>query len=77
MYRLGFIKGLGYDGKLVVKGEFAPRLELEVIDNSKKVIGIVGRVFGPVDSPYISVKSLKNLRPSMDMIGKDVYVRNK
>ena len=77
MYCLGQIKSLGHDGKLVVKGEFAPKLESKVKDNSMKIIGTVKRVFGPVDSPYISIQPRKNSRPSLNMIGKEVYVKEK
>lgn len=77
MYCLGKVKGLSYNGKLVVKGKFAPRLELEVLDKKMRVIGRVSRVFGPVDSPYISIKSQKNHRPSLDIVGSEVYVRDK
>ncbi len=77
MFCLGQVKCLGYDGKLVVKGKFAPKPKREVMDNSMRVIGITARVFGPVDSPYISVRPLKNRKPSLDIIGKPVYVREK
>jgi rRNA processing protein Gar1 len=66
---------LGYDGKLVVSGEFAPKFGLDVMDNKKRSIGKVSRIFGPVKSPYIAVKPKKNQRPSLDIIGKSVYVR--
>lgn len=74
MYNLGQVRGLGYNGRLIVKGNFVPRLELEVLDKTKKKIGIIARVFGPVESPYISIKLPKNHRPSLDIVGKEVYV---
>ena len=77
VYCLGHVKGLGYDGKLIVKGKFAPRISLKVIDNSKRVVGTVARVFGPVKSPYISIKPLKNQKPSLEMVGKELYVRDR
>lgn len=77
MYCLGQVKGIGYNGKLIVKGKFAPKLSTKVMNKSLEVIGTVTRFFGPVDSPYIAVKPLKNRRPSLDLTGKDVYVREK
>ncbi|MEE9152134.1 MAG: H/ACA RNA-protein complex protein Gar1 [Thermoplasmata archaeon] len=77
MYCLGKVKGLGYNGRLIVKGKFAPKLELEVVDNTKKVLGKIARVFGPVDSPYILIKLPKNRRPSLNIVGKSVYVRER
>jgi rRNA processing protein Gar1 len=74
VYLLGHIKGLGYDGKLIVSGEFAPKLNLEVMDKRGNFIGKISRVFGPVASPYIAVRPPKNLKPSFDIIGTDVYV---
>lgn len=77
MYHLGQVRGLGYNGRLIVKGNFAPRLELDVMDNTKRVIGRITRVFGPVESPYISIKLPKNQRPSLDIVGKEVYIRER
>jgi rRNA processing protein Gar1 len=74
---LGQVRGLGYNGRLIVRGKYTPRLDLEVMDNGKRVIGKIARVFGPVDSPYISIKPLKNHRPSLDIVGKAVYLRGK
>jgi RNA-binding protein len=74
---LGQVKGIGYHGKLIVKGKFAPELSTKVMDKSLKVIGTVSRVFGPVDSPYISVKPLKDRRPSIESAGIEVYVEEK
>ncbi len=73
--KLGQVCGLGYDGKLLVKGKFAPKLRIKVFDNTKKGIGIVTRVFGPVKSPYISIKLPRDNKPSLDIIGKEVFVR--
>jgi rRNA processing protein Gar1 len=77
VYHLGQVRGLGYNGRLIVKGNFTPKLELEVMDNTKRIIGRIARVFGPVESPYISIKLPKNHRPSLDIVGKEVYVGEK
>ena len=74
---LGQVRGLGYNGRLIVKGKYAPKLDLEVMDNGKRVIGKIARVFGPIDSPYISIKPPKNHKPSLDIVGKAVYVGGK
>lgn len=74
MYLLGRIKDLGYNGKLIVKGDFAPRLNTEVMDKKRKVIGKISRVFGPVQSPYIAVSPQRGYKPSFDIVGKPVYV---
>lgn len=46
------------------------------MDNSMRILGTVKRVFGPIESPYISVKPPKNYRPSLDIVGKDVYIKD-
>lgn len=74
MYLLGQIKGLGYNGKLIIRGKFAPKLKVDVMDNKKRFIGKVSRVFGPISSPYISVNPPKNQRPTIDLIGSSAYV---
>jgi RNA-binding protein len=74
VYLLGHIKGLGYNGKLIVKGDFAPRLNMEVLDKKRKVIGKISRVFGPVKSPYIAVNPPRGYNPSFDIVGNQVYV---
>jgi RNA-binding protein len=74
VYLLGQIKGLGYDGKLLIKGNFAPRLNQDVMDDKRRTIGRISRVFGPVKSPYISVRPPRNQKPSFDIIGNPVYV---
>ena len=77
MKYLGKVRGLGYNGKLIVRGKFAPNLNLDVKDNTNKIIGKIARVFGPVDSPYISIKPPRDERPSLDMVGKAVYIDEK
>lgn len=74
---LGKVTGMGYDGNILVKGDFAPKYNAEVMDRGKNVIGKVVRIFGPVSTPYISIRPPKDHRPSLDIMGKDVYVRKK
>jgi len=68
---------LGYDGNILVRGDFAPKYDAKVMDKSSRVVGRVARIFGPVSSPYISIRPSKDNRPSLDIIGKDVYVDRK
>lgn len=69
---LGVVQEVAHDGKLIVRGSEAPRGRAEVLDNRKRRLGRVIRVFGPVDSPYISVEPRGDLS-LMGMIGKQVY----
>lgn len=74
---LGKVAGLGYDGNILVRGDFAPRHNQKVMDNAKRLVGRVARIFGPVSSPYISLRPPKDHRPSLDIMGKDVYVNSR
>lgn len=74
---LGKVAGLGYNGNILVRGDFAPKYDVKVMDKGKRVVGKVARIFGPVSSPYISIRPPKDHRPSLDIIGKEVYVNRK
>jgi rRNA processing protein Gar1 len=47
------------------------------MDKGKRIVGKVARIFGPVSTPYISIRPPKDHRPSLDIIGKDVYINHK
>ena len=70
---LGTVQEIAYDGKLIVRGAITPRPRARVVDNRKRVLGSVRRVFGPIDSPYISVETTGD-HSLMSIIGKQVYV---
>jgi rRNA processing protein Gar1 len=70
---LGPIEEITYDGNLIVTGTFAPRPGSVVLDNRKKTLGKVRRIFGPVSSPYVSVEPTGD-SGLLRMIGKQVYI---
>jgi RNA-binding protein len=70
---LGEVQEVTFDGKLIVKGVFAPRTRERVTDNRQRPIGQVVRVFGPVAGPYITV-SVTGEQSLLSAIGKQVYV---
>ncbi len=70
---LGAIQEISYDGKLIVRGAFPPRPRDGVVDNRKKKLGQVKRVFGPVDSPYVLIEPTGN-STLLTSIGKQVYI---
>jgi len=73
MRLLGLIQDVTYDGRLVVRGTFAPRTRARVVDNRNKPLGQVRRVFGPVESPYVIVDPTgKNTL--LGAVGKQVYI---
>jgi RNA-binding protein len=73
MKLLGVIQDITFDGKLVVRGAFAPYPRERVMDNRSKVLGQVRRVFGPVDSPYVMVEPTGKIS-LLGTVGKQVYI---
>ncbi|MCQ5376000.1 MAG: Gar1/Naf1 family protein [Methanomassiliicoccales archaeon] len=70
---LGAVQEIAFDGKFVVRATFAPNIGMSVLDNRKRVIGRVKRVFGPVNNPFVSIEPANNYRPT-DVVGKQIYV---
>lgn len=73
MKLLGEVQEVSFDGKLIVKGVLAPHPRDTVMDNRKKPIGRVVRVFGPVSGPYISVE-VPSGQSLLSAVGKQVYI---
>jgi RNA-binding protein len=72
MKKLGVVHNLSYKGDILVKASFAPRTGDKVLDASKRPLGRVKRVFGPVRSPYVTVETAQD--PTLGLIGSDVYI---
>jgi rRNA processing protein Gar1 len=70
---LGTVQEVTSDGKLVIKAAFAPQLKARIVDNRKRPLGTVRRVFGPVVSPYVSIEPAGDLN-LLATLGKHVYV---
>ncbi|MGI6471882.1 MAG: H/ACA ribonucleoprotein complex subunit GAR1 [Candidatus Methanomethylophilaceae archaeon] len=54
---LGTVSELTSDGKAVIIASESPRMGDHVLDAGKRKIGTIVRIFGPVDEPYVSVKT--------------------
>ncbi len=52
---LGEVETITNDGKLVVRATTTPSVNNPVFDQRERRIGIVKRIFGPVDSPYVTI----------------------
>jgi RNA-binding protein len=72
MRLLGEVQEVAFDGKLIVRGQFAPSPREKVFDNRKRSLGRIGRVFGPVTSPYITVETSGD-QSLLSIVGKQVY----
>ena len=52
---LGEVETITHDGKIIVRAVTTPDVNNTVFDSLEHKIGTVKRVFGPVDSPYVTV----------------------
>jgi rRNA processing protein Gar1 len=73
MQFLGNVQEVTVDGKLVIRAAFIPKLLDMVWDNRKRLIGRVVRIFGPVDSPYVTVEPTGDTS-LMSVAGRQVYI---
>jgi len=74
--RLGTVLHKSSHGYIILKGEFFAKVDSAVVTKRMKRIGTVHDVFGPVTSPYISVKPSKNLTVAnlRELDGERVYI---
>ncbi|QLH74857.1 MAG: H/ACA RNA-protein complex protein Gar1 [Methanomassiliicoccales archaeon] len=70
---LGNVQEVSFDGKLIVRGSFAPQSHSRVVDNRQRPVGKVARVFGPVEAPYVTVEPTGG-SSLLSAIGKQLYV---
>jgi RNA-binding protein len=73
MKLLGEVREVTHEGRLIVKGSFAPGPHDRVFDGRKRPFGKVYRVFGPVKSPYVSIQ-VSSDQSLLSAVGKQVYV---
>lgn len=60
---------------LVARGDQAPKIGQSVLDSSKRRIGNVVEIFGPVRSPYFTIKPASEVKSELNrLIGTEVYV---
>lgn len=55
MEYLGEVETVTNDGKIIVRASTTPEVNNAVFDSREHKIGTVKRIFGPVDSPYVTV----------------------
>ena len=72
MQKLGKVRALTPSKNLIVKTEQAPKIGLDVVDESLKVVGRVFDIIGPVSSPYAVVKP--SVREPAKLVNRPVYL---
>lgn len=77
MKRLGKILHISRSRSLIVKVEAPPpKLGSKIFDSRLREVGVITDVFGPVFSPYLSIKP-STINPR-SYVGKTVYcIKNK
>jgi len=68
--RIGRIRGI-VEGRIVVEGEYLPRLGEKVYDSSLNEVGVVLSILGPKNKFFIEVKPSKMEECS---IGEPLYI---
>ena len=76
MRRVGTIIHVSSHGYIILKAEFFPKIDSPVVTKRMKKIGTVQDIFGPITSPYISVKPSKHLGLAnlRELCGEKVYI---
>jgi RNA-binding protein len=74
--KLGVVLHVSSHGYVILKAALFPRIDSAVSTKRMKKIGTVHDVFGPVKSPYVSVRPFKNLSLAdlKELRGEKVYI---
>lgn len=60
---LGIVEEVTRDGRLIIRCRTLPNLGDQVFDSKRRRMGVVKRIFGPVEEPYLSVTPDEGLDP--------------
>lgn len=71
---LGCVETVSGEGRFVVKAVAVPEMNETVYDPEGKKLGIVKRIFGPIEEPYVTVGTDRDAVPA-DIVGKKVYYK--
>jgi len=72
MQRLGKVVHFSKSGRLILRSKMKARTGLVAMDEGLKSVGTVFDTFGPVESPYISVKP--SVHDPERFVGQILYV---
>jgi rRNA processing protein Gar1 len=71
---VGRIQDISYNGFLVARGEFTPRIGSEVFAGNKP-LGRIVNIYGPVTKPYLAIKPISKGQSLLEMVGKEIYLQ--
>lgn len=72
MESLGRVEEITCDGRIIVECKDLPDMGSTVFDGNRQRIGVVRKVFGPVNGPYASVSPDGKL-PLEKLRGKELF----
>jgi len=70
----GLVFRLARSGMLIVKLKKEPKPGQQLFDSKGRPVGKVVEVFGPVSSPYASLRPLSDWAKTL--VGEKVYIKN-
>jgi RNA-binding protein len=75
MRRLGKVLHVSARGAIILRTEKTPPIgrKARVLDKKAQEIGIVTDVFGPVKTPYVSIRPNEGIDPSK-LVGQILYL---
>ena len=57
MQRVGYVLHMSSNKNIILKANMMPRIGDKVFNETLKPVGTISDIFGPVSSPYVSVKT--------------------
>jgi len=72
LQKLGRVRAYTPSKNLIVKTEQAPKIGLEVVDESLNVVGRIFDIIGPMSSPYAVIKP--SIREPSKLVNRPVYL---
>lgn len=60
---------------IIVRSKFSPSIGSRVLDESNSIVGEIIDVFGPVETPFVSIKPVKGASPS-EIIKKTLFIKD-
>jgi RNA-binding protein len=72
LHRLGRVLHISPSGNIIAKVETTPRIGEAVVDENLKTVGKIFDLFGPVNSPYVSIRPTI-LKPQ-ELTNKTLYI---
>jgi len=71
LQRIGRVLHVGSSNNLILKAEKIPRIGDKVVNELLKPVGTIFDLFGPVSSPYVSVRT--QVKEPHDLVGNVLY----